>query len=226
MPGRKLSVLVVVLAVAGDVVVQELLWRREGVGGALRRGIQLQRLGDVNGDGWDDLIELGETTAPYWQGVENPGLLWVYRGCPVGVRTFGLPDVASSAVPPRIGMRDPPGPEVAWTLSDAPAGVAAICVLGASNTSHAGLPLPAPLQLLRPVGWRGGRRAASAGTRRRAIAGVGKRTRPGFVRVARAGIDERPAHCDHLAIMRSGMRAAFFLTVLGASAVAAIAQQG
>lgn len=38
---------------------QELLWRLEGTGGQLQRGNELHRMGDVNGDGWDDVLERG-----------------------------------------------------------------------------------------------------------------------------------------------------------------------
>ena len=38
---------------------QEVLWRVEGVYDQLERGVVLRRLGDVNGDGWDDFLEIG-----------------------------------------------------------------------------------------------------------------------------------------------------------------------
>lgn len=38
---------------------QDLLWRVEGVGGVIQRGVDLHRIGDYNGDGWEDLLESG-----------------------------------------------------------------------------------------------------------------------------------------------------------------------
>lgn len=38
---------------------QDLVWRVEGVGGVIGRGGDLHRLGDFNGDGWDDILEKG-----------------------------------------------------------------------------------------------------------------------------------------------------------------------
>ena len=86
-----------------------------------------------------------------WVSITNPatvilpGLLWAYRGCPRGVRTFGQPDAAPGLVLPRIGMRDLPGPAVRITLSDAPPATPAFLVFGLSDTNHGALALPAPL---------------------------------------------------------------------------------
>ncbi|MEO6597228.1 MAG: FG-GAP-like repeat-containing protein [Planctomycetota bacterium] len=86
-----------------------------------------------------------------WTSITNPatimlpGLLWAYRGAPRGVRTFGRPDVAPGFAPPRIGMRDVPGPPVRLTLSSAPASMPALLLLGLSDSVHGALALPAPL---------------------------------------------------------------------------------
>lgn len=53
-----------VLGFLASVQAQELLWRQEGQGGVIRRGMNVLRLGDANNDGWEDLVELGETTSP------------------------------------------------------------------------------------------------------------------------------------------------------------------
>lgn len=57
---RALRLCVLVLLAAVCLPGQELLWRLEGQGGVLGRGRELYRLGDVNGDGWEDMIEWGE----------------------------------------------------------------------------------------------------------------------------------------------------------------------
>lgn len=75
----------------------------------------------------------------------TPGLLWAYRGCPKGVRSFGSADASPGRELPRIGMRDLPGQPVQWTLSDAPPTMPALLLLGISDSTHAGLNLPAPL---------------------------------------------------------------------------------
>ena len=46
---------------------QDLLWRVEGVGGLIGRGTDLHRMGDFNNDGWEDLLEKGETWSPQFQ---------------------------------------------------------------------------------------------------------------------------------------------------------------
>lgn len=54
----------VLSATTSLVSAQQLLWRREGIGGTVRRGFEIRRLGDVNSDGWEDLVEWGETDSP------------------------------------------------------------------------------------------------------------------------------------------------------------------
>lgn len=51
--GRWLMPLVPLVALQA----QDLLWRVEGVGGQLRRGQAIRAIGDVNRDGWEDLVE-------------------------------------------------------------------------------------------------------------------------------------------------------------------------
>lgn len=43
---------------------QDPLWVREGIGGQVRLGVELQRLGDIDGDGWEDFLEWGTDPAP------------------------------------------------------------------------------------------------------------------------------------------------------------------
>jgi hypothetical protein len=81
-----------------------------------------------------------------------PGLLWCYRGSPKGVRAFGRPDAARARALPRLGMRDLPGPSVRFTLSDAAPAAAAVLLLGFSDQSFGGQPLPRRLD---PLGWSG-----------------------------------------------------------------------
>ena len=56
------------LLCGGAVPAQDLLWRLEGNGSLIGRGREIQRLGDANGDGWEDLIEWGvlyDATSPW-----------------------------------------------------------------------------------------------------------------------------------------------------------------
>ncbi|HEX6811013.1 MAG TPA: FG-GAP repeat protein [Planctomycetota bacterium] len=75
---------------------QDLQWRLEGVGGVMRRGISIHRLGDTNGDGWEDLIEWGETTSP---GGVRRNAFFVTSGQDGSVMSMSPPTAVSSETP-------------------------------------------------------------------------------------------------------------------------------
>lgn len=52
--------IVVLFGLTLPLVSQDLLWRAEGNGSQIGRGREIYRLGDVDGDGWDDLLESGQ----------------------------------------------------------------------------------------------------------------------------------------------------------------------
>ena len=74
-----------------------------------------------------------------------PGLLWAYRGNPLGVRAFGPTDASPGFPQPRSGMRDLAGAPVRFTLSEAPPNRLAVLSFGTSQASFGQMPLPAPL---------------------------------------------------------------------------------
>ncbi len=47
------------LLVLGPAAAQDLVWKAQGNGNLINRGRELRRLGDADGDGWDDLVEMG-----------------------------------------------------------------------------------------------------------------------------------------------------------------------
>lgn len=53
------TLLVVCATSCAGLYAQDLLWRVEGINGQIRRGQELRRIGDCNGDGWEDLVEVG-----------------------------------------------------------------------------------------------------------------------------------------------------------------------
>ncbi len=54
---RRLLAWMVPLAVLTPLQAQDLLWRVEGVGGHIRRGQTIRAIGDVDRDGWEDMVE-------------------------------------------------------------------------------------------------------------------------------------------------------------------------
>lgn len=66
---------------------QDLLWRAEGIGGVIGRGADLHRLGDFNGDGWDDLLERGEE----WNGTYRSQIIRISSGRDGSILTAGWP---------------------------------------------------------------------------------------------------------------------------------------
>ncbi|MEO6595340.1 MAG: VCBS repeat-containing protein [Planctomycetota bacterium] len=84
-----------------------------------------------------------------------PGVVYAYRGCPKGVRAFGLPDRTPGQPLARSGMRSPTAaatPTVRFTMSEAPPGAAALLLLGGSNAAINGIALPLGLD---PFGYPG-----------------------------------------------------------------------
>ncbi len=80
---------------------------------------------------------------PNGTSVVTPGLLWAVRGSPPTVRAFGQGTaIGRRRLPPRLGMYDLPGPQVRFTLSQAPPSVPALLLLGCSDQTIAGRPLP------------------------------------------------------------------------------------
>ena len=74
-----------------------------------------------------------------------PGVVFAYRGCPPGVRAFGLPDHTTGQPLARSGMRAltvGTTPTVRFSMSEAPAGAAALLMLGNSNAAVGGIALP------------------------------------------------------------------------------------
>ncbi|MCA8965672.1 MAG: hypothetical protein KDC48_12380 [Planctomycetes bacterium] len=62
---RFLAIGALLASLATSITAQELLWRVEGVGGQIRRGQALRALGDVDRDGWEDMVEIvSYRTAP------------------------------------------------------------------------------------------------------------------------------------------------------------------
>lgn len=74
-----------------------------------------------------------------------PGVVHCYRGCPPGVRRYGLPDAAPGQPAAIAGMRNlevASTPGVRFTMSEAPAGAIAVLMLGTSDAVFQGLALP------------------------------------------------------------------------------------
>lgn len=69
-----------VACVMGAATCQEVLWRVDGVGDQVRRGFEVHRLGDVNGDGWEDMIELGAGVVPQGAGCNMWECVWITSG--------------------------------------------------------------------------------------------------------------------------------------------------
>jgi hypothetical protein len=93
----------------------------------------------------------GPTNQPGANGI-NPGVLYAYRGCPRGVRAYGQPDASPGQDLPRSGMRNPTTQLVRFTLSDAAPSALAVWMLGTSDLTIRGSPLPIPLD---PLGFPG-----------------------------------------------------------------------
>ncbi|MGH7150644.1 MAG: FG-GAP repeat domain-containing protein, partial [Planctomycetota bacterium] len=99
--------------------------------------------GDVNGDGFPDVV-IGSV------GAGNQGTVFVYSGAPVGVAPFGMGCSGSSGTPPRIGATGAPAIGATFSLhvSSASGGTVAALLIGASNTTWYGIPLPLDLSFL------------------------------------------------------------------------------
>ena len=91
-----------------------------------------------------------------WQSTTNnctanavcPGVVFAYRGCPKGVRAYGMADASPGEPHARSGMRSPTAaaiPSVRFTMSETPPGAAALFMLGASNIRILGAALPVGL---------------------------------------------------------------------------------
>ena len=97
----------------------------------------------------------GSVTNPCPTNALCPGVVFAYRGCPKGVRRFGMADASPNQPLARTGMRSPTAaatPTVRFTMSDAPPGVAALFTLGGSNAAIGGVALPLGLD---PFGFPG-----------------------------------------------------------------------
>jgi hypothetical protein len=78
----------------------------------------------------------------------SQGVVFAYRGCPKGVRRFGMADASPNQPLARTGMRSPTAattPTVRFTMSDAPPGVVAMLTLGNSDAAIGGVALPLAL---------------------------------------------------------------------------------
>src|SRR5262245_8249591 len=73
---RRSVLLFALLVLSGRLACQDLLWRVEGVGGLIGRGVDLHRIGDYNHDGWDDLLERGVM----WNGQNAVGAIRIVSG--------------------------------------------------------------------------------------------------------------------------------------------------
>lgn len=93
-----------------------------------------------------------------YQGTFVPGLLRAFRTLPPTAATYGQA-LASAGPPARMGMRNLGGTGVRLTLCDAQSGALALAVLGFSDQTFGGAPLPASLA---PVGLPGMLLLASA----------------------------------------------------------------
>ena len=87
-----------------------------------------------------------QTNPCHWNGI-CPGAIYAYRGCPKGVRAFGAADAAPGAPLANSGMRSPittapSASTIRFTMSEAPAGSAALLMLGFSNSALANQALP------------------------------------------------------------------------------------
>jgi hypothetical protein len=74
-----------------------------------------------------------------------PGVVHCYRGCPPGVRRYGLPDATPAQPYAKSGIRSlnvASTPSVRFTMSEAPAGAIAVLMLGTSNGVFQGVALP------------------------------------------------------------------------------------
>lgn len=77
-----------------------------------------------------------------------PGAVYAYRGCPRGVRAYGAPDASPNQPLAKSGMRSPTAsatPMVRFTMSEAPAGAAAVLMLGTSDVAIRSVALPLQL---------------------------------------------------------------------------------
>ncbi len=103
-------------------------------------------VGDVNGDDFPDMAVT--------QFTQTTNSVRVYSGAPDGVLAFGQGCAGSSGSTPRIGATNAPAPGATFklNLSRVPAGVPAVLVLGASNTSWQSLGLPLDLGFLNMPG--------------------------------------------------------------------------
>jgi hypothetical protein len=76
---------------------------------------------------------------------QPPGLLWAFRGSPPGMRAYGAGTASPGLQPPVLGMRDLSGPPIRFHLSDSAPGAFAVLMLGWSDQSIGGVPLPLSL---------------------------------------------------------------------------------
>ena len=97
----------------------------------------------------------GSVTNPCQTNAICPGVVFAYRGCPKGVRRYGMADASPNQPLARTGMRSPTAaatPTVRFTMSDAPPGALALLTLGSSDASVGGVALPLGLDPFgRPV---------------------------------------------------------------------------
>ena len=99
--------------------------------------------GDVNADGFPDFIEGWPQYSPT-PSTPYLGRAFVYSGAPPGVTSSGQGCPGTSGVTPRIGATGTPalGSSFAINLSKAPVATPAALLLGFSNTTWWGIPLP------------------------------------------------------------------------------------
>ena len=99
--------------------------------------------GDVNGDGFPDVV-IGSVPGT------GPGNVYLYSGAPPGIVSFGAGCPGSSGTPPRIGATGSPAPGTTFSVhvSSALGGAVAALLLGGSNTTWFGIPLPLDLSFL------------------------------------------------------------------------------
>jgi len=114
----------------------------------------------------------GSVTNPCSSNGICPGVVFAYRGCPKGVRRYGMADASPNQPLARTGMRSPTAsatPTVRFTMSDAPPGALSMLTLGSSDASMGGAALPLGLD---PFGLPGITLWTSADARLLTIAGT------------------------------------------------------
>jgi len=106
-------------------------------------GRALAAPGDCDGDGFPDLL-VGETRAGL------PGRAYLFSGAPEGITSYGAGCPGSAGVVPRIGATGVPstGATLSIHLSSSPALTDAVLLVGTSNATWAGVPLPLNLAFL------------------------------------------------------------------------------